>query len=209
MKLYDTKVAPNPRRARIFIREKGLDIPSVEVSIRDGENLSAEYRAKNRFGLVPTLELDDGTCIDEVPAICGYLESLHPDPPLLGRSPIEKARVQSWERHMENQGMACIGETFRNSAPPFATRGLPGRDGDAAIPALVDRGKRGVDMFYSTLERRLSESPFVACDAYTLADITAFCAVDFASAVGMGIPDGNTKTRAWYEKVSARPATQV
>ena len=209
MKLYDCQMAPNPRRARIFIREKGLDIPFQEVDLMAGENLAEAYRAVNPWGLIPTLELDDGTCIDEVPAICSYLEAQHPDPPLLGTTPLERAQVISWERHMEHGGMQSIGEMFRNSAPPFAERGLAGREADKAIPELVARGRRGIDLFFEKLETRLAKSPYIAGENYSLADITGLCAVDFAGFVKCGIPDGNVHTKAWYEKVSSRPATKV
>lgn len=209
MKLYDCQMAPNPRRARIFIREKGLDIPFHEIDLIGGENLKPEYTAINAHGLIPTLQLDDGTTISEVPAICSYLEAQHPDPPLMGTTPFETAQVIAWDRHMEMGGMATVGEVFRNSAPPFAERGLPGRSGDKQIPQLVERGKHGVELFWARLEKRLNEAEYLAGDHYSLADITGLCVVDFAKFAQFDIPSESKATQRWYEKVSARPATKV
>ncbi len=206
MKLYDCQMAPNPRRVRIFIKEKGLDIPMEEVSILDGANLKPEYLAINPRGLLPTLELDDGTIIDEAPAICAYLEAQHPDPPLLGTTPLEKAQIISWERHMQFDGMNAVSEFFRNSMPPMAGRAVAGRSGDPQIEALVERGKRGIGVFYDRLEKRLAESKFVGGERFSMADITALCVVDFAGFAGFAIPEANANTRRWHESVSSRPS---
>ena len=119
MKLYDCQMAPNPRRVRVFLAEKGVDIPKTEVSIIDGENLKPEYLAVNPRGLLPTLELDDGSRIDETIAICRYIEETQPEPNLMGRDALEKAQVESWQRHMEFDGLNPTGEMFRNSFDPF------------------------------------------------------------------------------------------
>lgn len=206
MKLYDCRMAPNPRRVRIFLREKELEIPMEEVSILDGANLKPEYLTVNPRGLLPTLELDDGTIIDEVPAICAYLEAQHPEPPLLGTTPLEKAQILSWERHMEFDGMHAVRDYFRNSFAPMADRGFPGRSGDPQIPALVERGKRGVGIYYDRLEKRLSESRFVGGDRFSMADITGLCVVDFAVFAGFAIPGTSVHTRRWHESVSSRPS---
>lgn len=209
MKLFDCQMAPNPRRARIFIREKGLDIPFEEVDLIGGANLKPDYMKVNSHGLIPTLQLDDGTTLDEVPAICLYLEEKHPDPPMLGTNPLERAQAIAWDRHMEMGGLAAVAEVFRNSAPPFAERSLPGRSGDKAIPQLVERGKAGVKLFYDRLEQRLGEVPYLAGDNYTLADMTGLCVVDFAKFAGFDIPGESKATQRWYETVSSRPGTQV
>lgn len=209
MKLFDCQMAPNPRRARVFIKEKGLDIPSHEISIMDGENLKDEYRQVNRAGLVPALELDDGKVICEVPAICRYLEAQHPEPNLMGQDPFEIAMVEQWERFGEMTGMQAVGEVFRNQLPAFAERGLPGMTSVGAVPALVERGKQRVAAFYAQLEQRLSESEYLASDRFTMADITAMCAVDFATFAKMGIPDGNANSQRWLEACHARPSAQV
>lgn len=209
MKLYDCNFAPNPRRARVFIAEKGLDIPFQEVDIMAGENLSDGYRALNPNGLVPALELDDGRVICEVPAMCRYLEAQHPEPNLMGKDPYETAMVEQWERFAEMSGMQAVGEVFRNQLPAFAARGLPGMSEISAIPGLVARGKQRVDAFYAQLEKRLSESDYLASDRYTLADITAMCVVDFATFAEMGIPEGNTNTQRWHSACQSRPSAKA
>ncbi len=205
MKLYDCQGAPNPRRVRIFLSEKGIEIPSVDVSIVDGDNLKPEYLAVNPRGMLPTLELDDGTRIDEVPAICTLLEAEHPEPPLLGTTAVERALVLSWDRHMELDGMNAVGEYFRNSAPLFADRVVVGRAGDAQIPALAERGRRSIDVFFDRLEARLAESEYVAGPRYSLADITALCAIDLAGFASVPLPDDRPQIRRWYDVVNARP----
>ena len=208
MKLYDCLMAPNPRRVRVFLAEKGLDIPKTEVSIIDGENLKPEYLAVNPRGLLPTLELDDGTRIDETIAICRYIEETQPEPNLMGKDALEKAQIESWQRRMEFDGLNPTGEMFRNSFDAFKNRGLPGQSNVQAIPALAARGKAGVERFYKQLEQRLGETKYIAGERYTIADITALCVVDFASFAKMGIPKGSTNTKHWHEDVSSRPSAQ-
>ena len=209
MKLYDCQMAPNPRRVRVFLAEKGVDIPKTEVSIIDGENLKPEYLAVNPRGLLPTLELDDGSRIDETIAICRYIEETQPEPNLMGRDALEKAQVESWQRHMEFDGLNPTGEMFRNSFDPFKNRGLPGLENVQAIPELAARGKAGVERFYERLEQRLSQSAYIAGERYTIADITALCVVDFASFAKMGIPEANTSTKRWHADVSSRPSAKA
>ena len=209
MKLYDCQMAPNPRRVRVFLAEKGVDIPKTEVSIIEGENLKPEYLAVNPRGLLPTLELDDGSRIDETIAICRYIEETQPEPNLMGREALEKAQIESWQRHMEFDGLNPTGEMFRNSFDPFKNRGLPGLENVQAIPELAARGKAGVERFYERLEHRLSQSAYVAGERYTIADITALCVVDFASFAKMGIPETNTNTKRWHADVSSRPSAKA
>ncbi len=209
MKLYDCQMAPNPRRVRVFLAEKGVDVPKTEVSIIEGENLKPEYLAVNPRGLLPTLELDDGNRIDETIAICRYIEETQPEPNLMGRDALEKAQIESWQRHMEFDGLNPTGEMFRNSFDPFKNRGLPGLENVQAIPELAARGKAGVERFYERLEQRLSQSTYIAGERYTIADITALCVVDFASFAKMGIPEANTNTKRWHADVSSRPSAKA
>ncbi len=207
MKLYDTTMAPNPRRVRIFLAEKGGEVPKIEINILEGENLKPDYLKVNPRGLLPTLELDDGTRADETIAICRYIEETHPEPNLMGSTALEKAVIESWQRHMEFDGMLAVGEMFRNSFPDFSNRGLPGvTDTVKAIPELVERGTASVKRFFARLERRLGETEFIAGDRFTIADITALCVVDFASFAKLPIPEGNKNTKHWYATVSARPS---
>jgi len=202
-------MAPNPRRVRVFLAEKGVDIPKTEVSIIEGENLKPEYLAVNPRGLLPTLELDDGNRIDETVAICRYIEETQPEPNLMGRDALEKAQIESWQRRMEFDGLNPTGEMFRNSFDPFKNRGLPGLEDVQAIPELAARGKAGVERFYERLEQRLSQSTYIAGERYTIADITALCVVDFASFAKMGIPEANTNTKRWHADVSSRPSAKA
>ena len=211
MKLYDCAMAPNPRRARIFLAEKNISLPKVEINIRNGENLGAAFLAINPRGLLPTLELDDGTRIDEVMAICRYFEAVQPDPPLLGRTAKEIALIETRQRKMEFDGMIAGSEVFRNQHENFALRSIPGGGGEVipAIAGLVARGSQTITRFFKWLEIYLTESEFVAGDVYTIADITALCAIDFVAWVKFTIPAENARTLAWYAKASARPSAKA
>ena len=211
MQLYDSKMAPNPRRVRIFMAEKGVTCENVQVDIVKGENLTDEFLAVNPRGLLPTLVLDDGTVIDETVAICRYLEETHKEPPLMGTDPISKAQIESRQRHMEFDGLLGASEAFRNSFPGFATRGLAGNTGNVeAIPALAERGKTSVANFYESLDRDLGASAYVAGDQFSIADITALCVVDFATgAARVPIPDSCENLIRWHENVSARPSAKA
>ncbi|WP_438952326.1 glutathione S-transferase family protein [Porticoccus sp.] len=211
MKLYDCAVAPNPRRARMFIAEKGLDIPKVEIDILGGENLKDSFLAVNPRGLLPVLELDDGTRFDEAMAICRYLEELHPDPPLLGTTPVERAQIECMQRKMEFEGMIATSEVFRNKLEndSFAYRSLPGV-ASPAIPGLVERGTQTLERFFHWLEKYLEGgNKFIMGDRFTMVDITAVCAVDFAKWVDITIPGANRNSLRWYDEVSARPSASA
>ena len=162
MKLYDYTMAPNPRRVRIFLAEKGIEIEKVQVDIPAGENLAPEFRAINPRGLLPTLVLDDGTVIDESVAICLYFESLHPDPPLIGTDAKTRAVVASAQRHMEFDGLQSVADAFRNANPAFANRSISGSEGVPAVPGLVERGQAAAARFYTSLNDTLGGSEFVA-----------------------------------------------
>lgn len=206
MKLYDMRVAPNPRRVRVFLAEKGIEVPRVEINIRAGENLQPEFLAINPRGVIPTLQLEDGTIIDESTAICRYFEELHPDPSLLGRTALEKAMIECWTRRVEFDAGQPVVDAFRNSFPPYAERAIPGREGTRAIPELVERGKKRLVDFYPAIDRRLAESEFVAGARFSLADITLLCIADFARAVKLPGPEGLENFARWHAQVSARPS---
>lgn len=206
MKLYDMRVAPNPRRVRIFLAEKGIEVPTVEINIRAGDNLKPEFLAINPRGVLPTLQLEDGTVIDESTAICRYFEELRPDPPLMGRTALEKAMVECWNRRVEFDAGQPVVDAFRNSYPPYAERAVPGRAGTQAIPALVERGKARLEDFFPAIERRLGESRYVAGDHFSLADITLLCITDFARMIKLPVPEGLENFGRWHAEVSARPS---
>jgi glutathione S-transferase len=209
MKLYDMRVAPNPRRVRIFLAEKGIEVPRVEVNIRDGENLRPEFLAVNPRGVLPTLQLEDGTVIDESVAICRYFESLRPDPPLMGRTALEKAMIECWTRRIESDAGQPVVDAFRNSYPPYAERAVPGRTGFKAIPELVERGKARLAEFYPAIDRRLAESEYVAGPGFSLADITLLCIVDFAKILKLPWPEDAANFERWHAEVSARPSASA
>jgi glutathione S-transferase len=210
VKFYDCTVAPSPRRVRIFLAEKGISIETVQVDLMNAENLTPSFLAINPRGLVPVLELDDGTRIDEAVSICRYIEETHPEPPLMGTGPKSRALIDSRTRHMESDGFLAVAAAFRNSVPGFAKRGLPGITEEVpAIPAMVDRGFAGITRFFNQLERYLEESEYVAGDQFTIADITALCVVDFAGWVKRGIPAEHVRTQRWHEAVSSRPSAKA
>ena len=211
MKLYDTTGAPNPRRVRMFMAEKGVECEKVELNIVKGENLSEEFLAINPRGMMPTLQLDDGTVIDETVAICRYLEESHPEPALMGTDAVSKAHIESRQRHMEWDGLLPAMEAFRNSFPGFASRGLGGNVGEvSAIDALAERGKASLERFYARLDAELANQAFVAGDSFSIADITALCTIDFAGAAArVPIPDECPNVKRWHEAVSARPSAQA
>ena len=211
MKLYDSEQAPNPRRVRIFMAEKGISCETEQVNIVLGENLSDDFLAVNPRGLLPTLVLDDGTALDESVAICRYLEETHPEPALMGTDALSKAQIEARQRHMEFDGLFSAAEAFRNAYPRFAKRGLGGNVGTVdAIPALVERGKASILRFYNRLNEDLGQSRYVAGDAFTIADITALCAVDFASmAARVRMPEDCENLARWHAEVSARPSARA
>ena len=209
MKLYDMTRAPNPRRVRIFLAEKGIEVDTVQVDVLAGENLTDAYLKINPRGLIPSLELDDGTCLTETVAICRYLEETHPDPPLMGASPLDKARVEMWQRVMEQDGLAAVGETYRNSAPNLAGRRMAGTAGGDQIPEIAEQGRERVAEFLDMLDERLGGSEYIAGDSFSIADITALCTVDFARAIHMAPADSHTNIKRWHTAVSDRPSARA
>ncbi|NOD36713.1 MULTISPECIES: glutathione S-transferase family protein [unclassified Ruegeria] len=209
MIFYDCSTAPNPRRARMFIAEKGLEIETREVSIAEGAQLSDKFRAVNPRATVPVLVTDDGTVLTENMGIAAYLEARFPEPPLMGRTPDEKGLVLMWNAIAEQQGGLPIAETLRNSHPAFRDRAIPGPSNYAQIPELAQRGKDRVIQFFDLLEARLTESAFIAGDDFTLADISTFVFVDFARVIKTRIPEGNTATIAWFESIQSRPSAKL
>ncbi len=210
IKLYQYAGSPNSRRVRIFLAEKGLSIPLIPIDLSKGEQHSDAYRAINSRRVVPTLVLEDGTAIGEVPAILRYLEEIHPQTPLHGESAKERALVTMWERRVELEGFAAVMEGIRNAVPGLKSRAIAGPHDYEQIPELVERSKLRVKNFLTDLDTRLTEVPFVAGEHYSIADITALVTVDFAAkAINVPLPDGRTALRRWYELVSKRPSASA
>jgi glutathione S-transferase len=203
MKLYQSNASPNSRRVRIFLAEKGISIPTVPVDLGAKEQFSEAYAAINPRRVVPTLMLDDGTAIGEVPAILRYLEEIHPEPPLLGSTPKTKALVTMWERRAEQEGFASVMEAVRNAVPGLKNRAIAGPHDYEQIPALVERSKQRVRNFYADFNARLADMAFVAGDEFSVADITAVVTVDFATkAAGLPIAEEHAALKRWYDTVS-------
>jgi len=209
MKLYDCTTAPSARRVRIFLAEKGVDIPTVQVDLRAGEHLRPAYRAINPDCTVPCLELDDGTAIAESVAICQYIEEIHPEPPLMGVDARDRALVTMWNRRAEFDGFLAVAEAFRNSSKGFKDRAVTGAENEPQIPELAERGRRRVARFLAMLDRRLGESEFLAGPRYTIADITALAAVDFAGWMKVGLAPDQANAQRWHAAVSARPSAKA
>jgi glutathione S-transferase len=181
--LYDCATAPSPRRARILLAEKGVAHDTVQVDLRQGEQLGEAYRQINPQCTVPALRTEDGLILADNAAIAAYLEARFPEPPLMGITPQEKAEVASWNWRMEFEGLMAIAEAFRNGSPAMANRALPGAVNYAQIPELAQRGQARIQQFFQTLNERLTDRDFIATDRFSIADITAVVAVDFARVV--------------------------
>ncbi|MBA1148414.1 glutathione S-transferase [Ectothiorhodospiraceae bacterium WFHF3C12] len=210
MLLYTCKTAPSPRRARMFIAEKGIEVPMQEIDLRSGEHFSDDFRRKNPYATVPTLELDDGTCISESDAICTYFEALQPEPALMGTDPKSRALVSMWNRRVEFDGYLAVAEGFRNKVSAFKDRAMPGKHPVPQVEALADRGAQRYRDFLEDLDQRLGESEFVAGDSFSLADITAFVTVEFAKGALKIEPGADQANIArWHAAVSSRPSAQA
>jgi len=210
MKIYDWRLAPNPRRVRMFLAEKGLDVPLEEVG--DGMRLKPEFVVRfDPYATTPTLELDDGTCIGEAMAICRYFEDLHPEPRLMGRDAKDKAVVEMWERRAYEGAMFALSEIIRNTHPAFAARGLPGTaEPIEQVASMVERGQGRLRRFSASADRMLGESRFLAGDAFSVADITAFCALDsLARMLDTPIAPEHANLRRWFGDVATRPSAST
>ncbi len=209
MKFYDCKTAPSPRRVRIFIAEKGIDVETVEVDLASGEQFSEAFRRINPDCVVPALELDDGSHLSEVIAICQYLEERHPEPSLLGATPEERARVSMWNAKVEQQGLWAMADVFRNSVKGLAGKAVTGPHDYEQIPELAERGRRRVEQFFRRLDGQLADNRYVAGEHFSIADISALVVVDFAKWIKIQVPDDAANVRRWYDEVSARPSAAL
>ncbi|HET9161116.1 MAG TPA: glutathione S-transferase family protein [Caulobacteraceae bacterium] len=201
MILYDELMpAPNPRRVRIFLAEKGLEIEKVRVPIRERAHKAPDYVAKNSLGQLPALELGDGTIIAESVSICRYLEEQNPEPALFGKNALERARVDMWIRRIEFQLMNPVGQFWRHAHPLTASLIEQHRDFGESNRAHVDRA-------YRWLDKELADGrEWVAGEAYSMADIVALSTVDFGKFIGLQPPDDCKNVAAWYARASARPS---
>lgn len=204
--LYDCATAPSPRRARILLAEKGVAHETVQVDLRSGEQLSDAYRAINPQCTVPALRTEEGIVLADNAAIAAYLEGRYPQPPLLGVTPLERAEVASWHWRAEFEGLMAVAEALRNSSPAMAGRALPGPVNYPQIPELAQRGVGRLQQFLVTLNERLSEREFIATDRFSIADITAVVAVDFARIVKLKPGEQHPHLLRWRERMAMRPS---
>ncbi|MEO1188766.1 MAG: glutathione S-transferase family protein [Pseudomonadota bacterium] len=203
MKLYDYKAGPNPRRVRIFLAEKGVEVPLVHTDIIKREQKTPEFLAKNPIGSIPVLELDDGTCISESVAICRYFEELHPEPPLFGRTPLEKAQIEMWLRRVELNFMVPVGMVWIHGHP-LTARLLK------QIPEAAEQNRKRVQMGYQLLDQQLAKHAFVVGPDYSVVDAVLLASLDFANGlVGVPYDSALTHLKRWHEAVSARPSAEA
>jgi glutathione S-transferase len=203
MKLYDSRLAPNPRRARIFLAEKGIDVPTEQVDMMAMKHKTPEYTAINPLQRMPVLVLDDGTVISESIAICRYFEAVQPDPPLFGAGAKETAHIEMWNRRAELNLLLPIGQVFRHTHPAMKELEVP------QVPAWAEANRPRVIEFLHVLDDDLRDRPFIAGENFTVADITALCAIDFAKPARIAIPEEVKNLKRWHAEVSARPSARA
>jgi glutathione S-transferase len=202
MKLYDGGRAPNPRRVRIFLSEKGMSVPVERIDLASLEHKSAEFTAINPLQRVPVLVLDDGTVITESIAICRYFEGLRPEPPLFGRGAVEEALVEMWNRRLELNFYQAVQAVFRHTNP-----GMKGMEDQ--VPEWGEKNRPRVFEFLALLDRELTDRMFVAGDHYTIADITALVAVDFMRPAKLIMPEEFVNLRRWHGQVGERTSASA
>jgi glutathione S-transferase len=200
MKLYDSKLAPNPRRTRIFLAEKGISLPTEQIDIAAQQHKTPEYAEINPLQRMPALMLDDGTIITESIAICRYFEMLHPEPPMFGVGPKDSALVEMWNRRAEINFFANVAAVFRHTHPAMKELEVP------QVPAWADANRPRVAWFLEMLNGELANREFIAGDRYTVADITMQVAVDFMKPARLVMPEGVANVKRWHAAVSARPS---
>lgn len=207
--LFDHAMAPSPRRARILLAEKGIPVERVQIDLVAGEHLGDAFRAINPQCTVPALRLEDGTVLQDNAAITAWAEAAQPEPPLLGRTPLEKAAVASWNARLEFEGLLAVAEAFRNTSPAMKDRALTGQANVAQIPELGARGLDRAHRFFKELDAHLAGRHFVATDHFTLADITAVVLVDFARVIRFKAGDEHPHLRDWRASLAARPSVNA
>jgi glutathione S-transferase len=199
MKIYDYKLAPNPRRVRIFLAEKGISVPLEEIDIFKGVNRQPPFLAKNPLGGIPVLELDDGRYIAESVAICRYFELLHPEPALFGKGAFEQATVEMWNRRIELAVLVPVGMVWAHLHELTRTR-------IKQIPEVGEQARKIVEQRYEWLDRELANREFLAGDKFSIADITGLVVTDFAQFNNISIQPGQKNLARWHQALSARPS---
>lgn len=203
MKLYDGGRAPNPRRVRVFLAEKGIEVPQVEVDMGALGHKSDEVTTRNPLQRLPILELDDGTVLTETVAICRYFEELHPEPALFGTGALGKAQVEMWQRRMELHLLMPVAHAFRHIHPAMKGWEVP------QIAEWGEANKTKATDFLRILDSHFADAEFAAGDAFSIADITGMIAIDFTKPARIELPEGLTHVRRWYAALKARPSAEA
>ncbi len=209
MIFYDCSTAPSPKRARMFIAEKGLDIETHDISIAEGAHLAPDFLAVNPHATLPALVTDEGAVLTQNNGIATYLEAKFPEPPLLGTTPVEQGLVADWNTIAETQLGLPLSEALRNGNPRMAGRALTGPRNFDQIPELAQRGLTRLDDFYTLLETRLQTSQWVALDSFSMADITTYVFVSYTRVVKKSIPEANAATLDWFARMKSRPSAAL
>jgi len=209
MKFYDCQTAPSPRRVRMFIAEKGLDIPSIEIDMRNKEQLGEEFLKINPQATVPALTLDDGTTLVSTAGCRAYLEGLHPEPAMMGRTDAERGVVADLISKIEWEGLGSVAECLRNTAKGMKDRALTGPYNYEQNPELGARGKLRAERFYESLEKMIGDKPFLAGDAISAADIDAFIFCEFTQWIKVAMPENCKNVARWHASIKERPSAQL
>lgn len=202
MKIYESTVAPNPRRVRVFLAEKGITIPYEQVDLEHRANRNPEFRKKSPLGTLPVLELDNGMCIAESMAICRYFEALQPEPYLFGRTPHECGLIEMWNRYMEFNLFGPITDTIKHQHPYFKERNVQ-------VPEYAAMRREETEQMVEWLDGAIGDEPFIAGDDFSVADITALCALDFAKLCKITIKPHQQNLSRWHSAVAARPSAKA
>ena len=203
MKIIQTRQAPNPRRVRVFLAEKGIEVPYEEMDLMKGDLKTPDFTKLNAFQRVPVLVLDDGTAISETMAICRYFEAAKPSPALFGSGPLQSATVEMWSRRMELNLLLPVSQTFRHLHPAMAHLEVP------QVAAWGEANKPRALETLSILDSELSGRRFIAGNDYSVADITALIAIDFMKPARIPRPEGLQNLDRWYAEVSSRPSAKA
>lgn len=203
MKIYTYDAAPNPIRLRRFLDYKGIEIESQQIDLGTGEQHGDAYGAINPLRTVPALQLDSGEVLTEVIGQCVYLEALHPEKPLLGTTPLEKAEVISWDHRLFLTGFMAIADAFRNAHPAFKGRAMPGPILLEQIPELAERGKVRLEHFWPTMDAHLADNAWIIGEQFSFADIDLLCIIEFAGWIKEGIPEDCESLRNWQERAAS------
>lgn len=209
MKLYDYAKAPNPRRARMVFAEKRVDVERIEIDLGAKAQFDGAFQAVNPRCTVPALVLDDGTVLTENSAIVRYMEEMYPDPPLLGRTPIEKALVAEWTTRVEWEGLMGVAEALRNTSKFFKDAAITGTHAYTQLPELAERGRHRAEAFYDVLDARLADNAYLAGEHFSAADIVGYVFIGFSGWIKLKPREELKHLAAWHEAIAARPSASA